>query len=56
MKGEIKNYLRTIGSHGGKASADRLTAKQRTARARKAGLARGRKAAARMKAAQKAGA
>lgn len=40
----LRELLSKIGQQGGKASAKRLTAKQRTARARKGGLARQAKA------------
>jgi len=40
----LQQLLSEIGRKGGKASAKRLTAAQRTARARKAGLARQAKA------------
>lgn len=41
---EVKAYLKRIGARGGKASAAKLTAAQRKAKARKAGLARAAKA------------
>lgn len=44
MGDAVKQYLKKIGSRGGKASAAKLTAGQRTAKARKAGLARAAKA------------
>jgi hypothetical protein len=43
-KSDLKRYLATIGSAGGKKSAAKLTAKERTERARKAGKARQAKA------------
>ena len=44
MKETVAQYLKKIARRGGKASAKSLTAEQRTARARKAGLARQAKA------------
>lgn len=44
MKETIAQYLKKIARRGGKASAKSLTAKERTERARKAGLARQAKA------------
>ena len=44
MGDAVKQYLKKIGSRGGKASAAALTKAQRTAKARKAGLARAAKA------------
>lgn len=49
----LSEMLRKLGRKGGKASAKSLTAEQRTARARKAGLARQAKA---RRAAEKGGA
>jgi hypothetical protein len=48
-----KTAIQKLTSKAGKASAAKLTPAQRTARARKAGLARGAKARARAKAAGK---
>jgi hypothetical protein len=41
---KLSEYLAKLGAKGGKASAARLTKKERSARARKAGLARQAKA------------
>jgi hypothetical protein len=40
MKESVKEYMRQIGSRGGKRAAQRMTAAQRRARARKASRAR----------------
>jgi len=40
MKDVVKDYMRQIGSRGGKRTAQRMTKNQRVARARKAAAAR----------------
>jgi hypothetical protein len=45
-KSDIAKYLAKIGSAGGKKAASKMTAKERTERARKAGKARQAKARA----------
>jgi hypothetical protein len=52
-KSDISRYFAKVGSKGGKISSAAMTKKQRIERARKAGLARAAKAAAKKKGGRK---